>query len=406
MRRLLAVSFVLAGLGIFAGPAGADDPTTTTAAPTCDSGADLQATIAAAAPGSTVRLSGCYTTRSTVTVSDTVGLTIVGNGATLTQTTLGPKTTQRPVLDLDGNVGLTWRGFTVSGSYDGSTDGGVSYEGDGGVLLTGNTTLDLQIDVNDVQGDFVDVLHGAGSSLNTGINWRDSTMTDAGYHGVVLEAVDGITFSGDHFVRIGENAIDLETDIYSTGFDTKGDPIFAAEDDVWFVGDTFRNFAINGGDWFASLQGQTPGVQEQNVNLIGNRIVGSTPLVQVEGTEDAAPQYALSGLNIVGNYSVSPARSTSGGTPGQADVGSVMTILNADDVTVQLNYLPVMTSNGAYLDALKAKNVSGLVDSGNGFPGALNVLHPASSGNSAQQVCANRYGSTGTSRTPSCPSGF
>jgi hypothetical protein len=44
-----------------------------------------------------------------------------------------------------------------------------------------------------------------------------------------------------------------------------------------------------------------------------------------------------------------------------------------------------------YLAVLKANHVSGLVVSANSWPGALGVMHPASSDNTSS-VCANRFG--------------
>lgn len=404
MRRLIAVSFVLAGFGIFAGPAGADDPTTTTAAPTCQTAAQLRQAIAAPDAKGVVKLSGCYTANATITIADTVGLTILGNGATITQIGDGPNTTIRPIIEADSNVGLHVRDLTLVGPWDHVLHGGVNQEGDAGVYLRGNTTADFQdVNIDSVQGDGIDVLAADDNSTNTGITWRDSTISNVGYHGVTLEAVDGITFSGDSFVHIGVDAVDSEVDIYSSGF-RDGQPIFAVEDDVTFVDDTFRDFGFY---WFVSDQGQTPGVQEQNVALIGNRIVSAAHgLVQIKGTKDADPQYAFTGLQIIGNYALQPARSTSGGTPGQADVGSLMTISGVTGATIQDNYIPVETYlSKPYLDVVQANHVTGLDLDSNGFPGALNILHP-SSGNNEANVCANRYGAGGKTRTPDCPSGF
>ncbi len=43
-----------------------------------------------------------------------------------------------------------------------------------------------------------------------------------------------------------------------------------------------------GNDWFASVQGQTPGVQEQHLTLTGNRLAGNGPVFEVVGTNRAA----------------------------------------------------------------------------------------------------------------------
>ena len=119
-----------------------------------------------------------------------------------------------------------------------------------------------------------------------------------GYVALVGESFDGWLVQDDQFMNTALDAIDLEYDTYSTG-DHHGQPVYAAEDNLTVQDDLFRNW---GADWFASLQGQTPGVQEQNIVLEDNTLQAARPLVQIRGTLNAPPFYANSGLTIDGKH--------------------------------------------------------------------------------------------------------
>jgi hypothetical protein len=75
--------------------------------------------------------------------------------------------------------------------------------------------------------------------------------------------------------------MDFEYDIYSTSLDPDGTSSWAAQDNITIENGTWTNW---GADWFASDQGQTPGVQEQNVTLTGNTLNSEGPLFEIVGT--------------------------------------------------------------------------------------------------------------------------
>ena len=62
-------------------------------------------------------------------------------------------------------------------------------------------------------------------------------------------------------------------------------PYWAAQDDVTIEDNVWSNW---GNDWFASVQGQTPGVQEQHLTITGNTLDGNGPLFEVVGTNRAS----------------------------------------------------------------------------------------------------------------------
>lgn len=172
---------------------------------------------------------------------------------------------------------------------------------------------------SNIQGDFIDLnvpnsgVTGSDTSLNSDIFVTHSTFHHCGYHGLTIESADGVAFSQDAFSRIGTDAMDFEYDVYSTTFDAQGNPQEAAQDNVRIINDTWSDF---GGDWFASLQGQLPGVQEQNVVLSGNTINAHSPLVEIVGTNPylTSSQYWNIGLTIADNTSLQGAIPIRGGS--------------------------------------------------------------------------------------------
>ncbi len=260
---------------------------------TADSTVALSAFFATVPANSTVTFpeNGCFIINETLLLQGTTGLTIEGNGSTLKQT-VSP-TNPAPLVELWNDANLTIENLNIDGAYTGSNSGegsegdyGIQFEADSGVTLTNDT-------VNNIQGDFLylsppyDVT--TSDALSTGITITNSTFTNAGYHGLTVESVgcptltpcNGLTVSKDTFSGIGTDAMDFEYDDYSTPFNTNGTPFWAAQDDVTIEDDTWANW---GNDWFASLQGQTPGVQEQRLTLTHNTLLTTGPLFEVVGT--------------------------------------------------------------------------------------------------------------------------
>ena len=94
---------------------------------------------------------------------------------------------------------------------------------------------------------------------NTNISITNSSFTNVGYHGLTIESANRLTVNHDVFNGMGPDAMDFEYDIYSTGLNPDGTPSWAAQDNITIEDSSWTNW---GADWFASDQGQTPGVQE------------------------------------------------------------------------------------------------------------------------------------------------
>ena len=215
---------------------------------------------------------GCFTINDTLLLQGTTGLTIEGNGSTLKQT--ASRTNTAPLVDLWHDANLTIEHLNIEGAYNGSNGGereegdyGIEFEADSGVTLTNDA-------VSNIQGDFLYLSPPyevtTDDALSTGITITNSTFTNAGYHGLTVESVgcptlapcNGLTISNDTFRNVGTDAMDFEYDDYSTPFNADGTPFWAAQDDVTIENNTWVNWR---NDWFASVQGQTPGVQEQRL---------------------------------------------------------------------------------------------------------------------------------------------
>src|ERR1700722_8777138 len=235
---------------------------------------------------------GCFVVNGSLLLQGTTGLTIQGNGSTLKQTT--SPTHPAPIVELWNDADLTVENLRIEGAYTGSNGGpsqeddfGIEFEADSGVTLTNDT-------VTNIQGDFLylsppyDVT--TSDALSTGITVTNSTFTNAGYHGLTVESVgcptlapcNGLTVSGDTFRGIATDAMDFEYDVYSTPFNADGTPYWAAEDDVTISHNTWIDWRD---DWFASVQGQLPGVQEQHLTLSDNRLEADAPLFEVVGAD-------------------------------------------------------------------------------------------------------------------------
>jgi MYXO-CTERM domain-containing protein len=359
---------------------------------------------------------GCFHIQGTLWIHNHSGLSINGNGSTFSQTVSAPASTNQPIVYLTEDSDLSLTNLTVDGDYNG-TNGGEYYEGDYGFLLEADQGITLKdVTANNIQGDFINLQAPdsgdtpGDQSLNSDIVVTDSTFHNSGYHGITIESADGATFSNDTFSDIALDAMDFEYDDYSTGF-SGTTPQYAAEDNIDITDDTWTSV---GAYWFASIQGQVPGVQEQNVTLSGNTISdSSSALFYVVGTNQSAttPAYELSGLTILNNHWVgSPATQSSAGSITTPYASSAAHISNANDVTIAGNTFPVNDGtptyfpNTAFLALLQADAVVGLKIEGNDFAGALGILHPSSAGNEEVTECGNHFGVNGSRLDAGCPS--
>jgi hypothetical protein len=264
--------------------------------------------------------------------------------------------------------------------------------------------------VTNIQGDFIYLsppcdLANISDSLNTNTNVTDSTFTNVGYHGLTVESANGLIVNHDVFNgmgtdAMGTDAMDFEYDDYSTPFNPDGTPFWAAQDNVTIENSTWTNWS---GDWFASDQGQTPGIQQQTVTLTGNTLYNDAPLFQIVGTfapTTTAP-YLNNYLTITDNkfapgYYAEPYR---GGT----SVAS--SIYNVSNLFMEDNALPLCA--GTYEAPQPASAFStpdeyeldlyGITNGAvveNNFAGSLGILQPQNYDTQCVGMiqCGNNYG--------------
>jgi hypothetical protein len=389
-----------------------------------DNATALSEFLATVPANSTVTLpeDGCYIINKTLLLQGTTGLTIDGNGSTLEQT--ASPTNPAPLVELWNDANLTIENLTIDGTYTG-TNGGEGEEGDYGIEFEADSGVRLTNDaVNNIRGDFLyfsppyDVT--TSDALSTGITITDSTFTYAGYHGLTVESVgcptlapcNGLTISSDTFTNIGTDAMDFEYDDYSTPFNANGTPYWAAEDYVTITHNTWVNW---GDDWFASVQGQLPGVQEQHLTLSENTLEADSPLFEVVGSNRALTTTAFTNdyWTITGNtfdtgYYGAPYR---GGT---SVAGQLYSISNLE---LENNTFPLCaglyeapqpastcTTPDEYVFDLDAITGGSIED--NEFAGALGVVQPQPYNQDLTDIteCGNTFDLNGGQADSSCPS--
>ena len=370
-----------------------------------DAGSQLSAQVNGLPPNSVVTLKagGCYLINSVANITGRTGLTINGNGATLKRTTAGSTGQTLPLLNLISDTNLTISNLKIQGAYN-RANGGGAYEGNYGIQFEADHGVQINdVALSDVQGDFLTLSppnDAAIQSLSTGVSIVNSTFTNAGYHGLTVEAVNGLTVSNDTFTNMGVDAMDFEYDNYSTFFDANGNPIQAAQDNILITKTTWNDWQD---DWFASLQGQMPGVQQDNVTLSGNTLNAGSPLVEVTGTNPylTSSQYQNKNLVIMNNTGLQPAISTHGSGPPGTE--STMDIQGVVGLTITGNTLALTTEDqpGPYLSVLQAFENQNMNISGNHFAGAYSILEPDSAANTGTP-CNNTFGVNGSQTDGAC----
>jgi hypothetical protein len=229
----------------------------------------------------------CYLVSAPLTLKDKSKITINGNAATIKEA--APLPSFSPIVNLWHDSGVTVTSVTLEGTYNGSNAGvegdyGVVLEGDNGITISGDT-------IENTQGDWVylsppyDVSQET-DALNTNVTFVGDSFLNAGYHGITVESAgcltlapcNGLTIEDSTMTNIFEDAMDFEYDDYSTGFNADGTPFWAAQDYVTIQNNTWTNWG--GSDWFASIQGQAPGVQEQHLSITDNTLVGDGPFME------------------------------------------------------------------------------------------------------------------------------
>jgi hypothetical protein len=387
-----------------------------------DSTGALSQFLATVPSGSAVTFpeNGCFIVSETLLLRDTSGLTIDGNGSTLKQT--ASPTNTAPLVELWDDSNLTIENLKIEGAYNGS-NGGAGEEGDYGIKFEADSGVTLTNDaVSDIQGDFLyfsppyDVT--TSDALSTGITITNSTFTNAGYHGLTVESVgcatlapcNGLTISGDTFRSIGVDAMDFEYDDYSTPFNADGTPFWAAQDDVTIENNTWEDW---GNDWFASVQGQTPGVQEQHLTLKNNELESDGPTFEVVGTDprSTTTRYTDADWTITGNGFASGFY----GEPYRGGTSVTAQLYNISNLQLTGNTIPLCA--GTYEAPQPASTcsspdeyvmdinvVTGGAISGNDFAGALGVVQPQPYDQDITGVteCGNTYGASASHADEGC----
>lgn len=363
---------------------------------------------------------GCFVVNETVLVQGATGLTIDGNGSTFKQT--ASPANPAPLVELWNDKNLTIENLKIEGNYDG-TNGGSGEEGDYGVEFEADSGVTLTNDsVSDIQGDFLyfsppyDVT--TSDALSTGITITNSTFTNAGYHGLTVESVgcptlapcNGLMISGDTFSNINVDAMDFEYDEYSTPFNPDGTPYWAAEDDVTISHNTWINW---GNDWFASVQGQLPGVQEQNLTLSDNTLEAYSALFEVVGTNRAlTPEastndhWTITGNTFASGYYGAPYRG-SGSVSGQLYFITNLTLANNNFPLCDGEYevpqpASECTAPSGYVFDLDTITYGSIAN--NDFSGSLGIVLPQPYNQYLTDVteCSNSYGANGGETDGSC----
>ena len=289
-----------------------------------------------------------------ITLNGKANITIYGNNASFER--INPDQKNVPMMTLINNSNLIMSNLTINGGYDGFNYDGPAYEGSTGILMLGNRTATINgVNVNNIQGDGIDLWFNNGHqldaerSLNANILVTNSNFNNIGYHGITFEGVNGATFENNNFTNIHVDAIDSEFDVYSTKFDSsysnpKLYPYPAAEDNISIVNNSWNGTAFL---FYASIQGQSPGVQEQNLVIAGNNIEKTTPLLYINGTpansSSTTAPYLNDGFFFQDNYLTNGAvaKSVGGGSIGTPDVNSTAYLRKISDVNIDNNFAPV-----------------------------------------------------------------
>lgn len=417
---MIAIALTVAFLGSLAVGNHRDAVGSAHVASSTTCGSDLSAFLSegfsAVPANTTITLfhNACVTINNSLWIQRTTGLTINGNGATLRQTIPGTDNSIVPILFLTQDTNLTINNLNIVGPYDGTNGGsgvegryGIEMEADAGVRLSG-------LNVSNIQGDCLILqapqdVNNATDALNTNVTVNNSTFNGCGYHGVTVESVDGFTLAFNRLSNIAVDAMDFEVDLASTHF-TNGAPRYVAEDNVLIAANVWTNW---GNDWFASLQGQTPGVQEQHVNFSGNVLATSGPLFEVVGTNPAltTPQYTNAYWTIENNAF------TPGfyGFPYRGGLSVAGQLYDISHLTMENNTFPLCAgifespepeslcaAPNEYLLDLDVITYSTIAH--NDFSGALGVVmpQPYDTWNYMLTECGNRYGDGGVSVDNSC----
>ena len=266
-----------------------------------------------------------------------------------------------------------------------------------------------------IQGDFVYLsppydVNTTSDALNKNVWIVNSTFTNAGYHGLSIESVDGFVFYNNTVTNVGVDAIDLEYDNYSTPFNADGTPFWAAQDDILINNDTWNGWID---DWFVSDQGQTPGVQQQHVTLTGNTLNADSPLFEIVGTLtfETTSQYYNIWLTVTNN-TLGPGAYAE---PYRGSNTPAMSIHSVVALDMENNNFPMCpgtygtpptTQCLAQPYSYEMDLYNGTLDviKNNDFSGAVGIREPQTydQQNTYVSQCGNTYGANGTQTDATC----
>lgn len=368
-----------------------------------DVSASLNALFAAATKGSEITLAhdGCYLADEPIVLSQLDGVWLNGNGATIRQPSYAGDNVVTPILRLTSDTDIAVTDLVLNGPALPGGDGNEYTEGDYGILMQGDVGVSINtVTVENVQGDFVALYSGKDGALDQNISVTNSTFSNAGYHGVTIESVNGVTFADDTFNTVVCDGVDLEYDIYPTTF-VNGQPTGGAEDNVTFEDTQWSHVGCL---WLASYQGQE--VQENNLALIDNTLTGIGMTIGIIGNQ----QVPNSGLLVEGN----DATGTATGVWGGSSAPIWLTYVN----NVDIGDNDLVYSQGSYsrpfLPAMQLLGTDGATVEQNVFDGALSPIEVDGfdpftgsmwSGTPSQDVteCGDAYGVNGQESSPACP---
>lgn len=245
---------------------------------------------------STVTLphNSCFTIGSTLLLQGITGLTINGNGATLSQPLSAGSV---PILEMFSDTNVKITGLTIQGAESDANPGGAGQEGNYGVKMEADTNVSLTgSTIENVQGDWVFLSQpyaidfGNSQQLNTGITFSRDTFLNAGYHGFTVESAgcptpapcNGLTIANSVMTNPHVDAMDFEVDTFNSGINpSNGVPWFAAENYITVENNVWNNWGFV---WFSAIQGQTYQLpisttySGSSTNVLGINTAGSMTL--------------------------------------------------------------------------------------------------------------------------------
>jgi hypothetical protein len=181
-----------------------------------DASAQLEAFIESVADGTTIALAagGTYRLDDGLLLAERSGLTIEGNGATLSATASTGEPRTSP-FQLQGGSNLTIRNMTLLGSNPdaGTVDSHhLDRQNQGGVAAYGVEAL--LVDGVTIRGTWGDCLYAGadGERWSDGITFRDSTCEANGRMGVAIIAASNVLVERVHFDEIAMFPFDIEPD--------------------------------------------------------------------------------------------------------------------------------------------------------------------------------------------------